>query len=137
MKNRFVVCYVDGASRGNPGPSGIGVSIQDDKNNVIKEIKEYIGLKTNNVAEYIAVIRALKELKKMKISNGIINLDSELVVNQINGIYRTKDNVLRDLLLQIKEIEKEFSSIKYNYIPRNKNKIADKLANIAINLQGY
>jgi len=137
MKNRFVVCYVDGASRGNPGPSGIGVSIQDDKNNVIKEIKEYIGLKTNNVAEYIAVIRALKELKKMKISNGIINLDSELVVNQINGIYRTKDNVLRDLLLQIKEIEKEFSSIKYNYIPRNKNKVADKLANIAINLQGY
>ena len=137
MKNRFVVCYVDGASRGNPGPSGIGVSIQDDKNNIIREIKEYIGLKTNNVAEYIAVIRALKELKKMKISNGIINLDSELVVNQINGIYRTKDNVLRDLLLQIKEIEKEFSSIKYNYIPRNKNKIADKLANIAINLQGY
>lgn len=136
MKNKSVICYVDGASRGNPGPSGVGVVIKDTHDTTLKEIKEYIGEKTNNVAEYSAVICALRELKKMKVTNAVVNIDSNLVVNQLNGLYRTKEENLRSLLLEIKNIECDFSSISYNYLPREKNKTADKLANIAINLKG-
>ena len=136
MKDVFASCYVDGASRGNPGPSGVGVVIKDSGENIIKEAKEYIGEGTNNVAEYTAVIIALGELKKLKVTSAIINIDSELIVNQLNGNYRTRDEKLLKLFSRIKDIEQEFSLIKYNYIPREKNKAADKLANIAINLKG-
>lgn len=134
MDNESVSCYVDGASRGNPGPSGIGVEIRDNKDNIIRELKEYIGEGTNNVAEYCAVLCALKEMKKMKVRNATINMDSELVVNQLNGNYRIKDEKLQLLFREVKQLERELALVRYNYIPREQNKAADKLANIAINL---
>jgi ribonuclease HI len=133
-KPEFATCYVDGASRGNPGPSGIGVVVRNSKGETIAEVKEYIGEGTNNVAEYQSVIRALKELKKLNISGAVINIDSELIVNQLNGNYRIKNQVLFGLAKSIRQLEKDFSFVNFSYIPREKNKVADKLANVAINL---
>ena len=134
MSEKTATCFVDGASRGNPGPSAVGIVIQDDAQNTLREIKEYIGENTNNVAEYQAVIRAVKELKKLNITNAIINIDSELIVNQLNGNYRVKNQVLFDLMKTVRELIKDFSIINFNQIAREKNKAADKLANVAINL---
>jgi len=131
----FFICFIDGASRGNPGNAGIGIVIKDNKGKNIKEIKEYIGNNiTNNVAEYTALLRLLNELIKMNIKKTIINLDSELIVKQIEGVYRAKDPIMKKFLSNIRKLEENFEIIKYNLIPRQKNKQADKLANIAINL---
>jgi len=132
MKNLAI--YVDGASRGNPGPAGVGIVIYDHKGKVIKEIKKYIGKTTNNVAEYIALISALKEAKRFGACFLTIYLDSELLVNQINGSYRTKNKNLLRLLQEVRKLGGCFKEIRYQYIPRENNKYADKLANMAINL---
>ncbi len=131
--------YLDGASRGNPGPAGVGIVISDEKGKVISEINEYIGKTTNNVAEYTALIRALEEIGIIagKAPKGVavkFYLDSELLVNQISGTYRTKDKNLFSLLQQVRQLSSNLAKVEYQYIPREKNKIADKLANKAINL---
>lgn len=129
-----LVVYLDGASRGNPGPSGIGVVVGEEKGKVIAQFNEYIGEKTNNVAEYMALIRALKETKKYKPKEIIFYLDSQLLVNQINGLYRAKNKSLLNLLQEVRKLSRGFSQVKFQYIPREENKLADKLANQAINL---
>ncbi len=129
-----LVIHLDGASRGNPGPAAIGIVINNEKGKVISEIKKYIGESTNNVAEYRALICALEETKKYNPTSAIFYLDSELLVNQINGIYRTRDKDLIPLLQKVRKLSNKFPQIKFQYIPREKNKRADKLANLAINL---
>lgn len=129
-----LIIHLDGASRGNPGPAAIGVVISNEKEKVILEIKEYIGKFTNNVAEYRALIRALEETKKYNPTSAIFYLDSELLINQINGIYRTRNKDLIPLLQKVRKLSNKFPQIKFQYIPREKNKRADKLANLAINL---
>lgn len=129
-----LIIHLDGASRGNPGPAAIGVVISNEKGKVILEIKEYIGKSTNNVAEYRALIRALEETKKYNPTSAIFYLDSELLINQINGIYRTRNKDLIPLLQKVRKLSNKFPQIKFQYIPREKNKRADKLANLAINL---
>jgi len=130
----FAACFVDGACRGNPGPSGVGVVVQDRSGGVIAELKEFIGEGTNNIAEYRAVLLALKELKKLGVKGALINMDSELVVNQLTGNYRVKNENLIGLMRQVRQAEQGFSFVNYNHVPREKNKAADKLANVAINL---
>ena len=129
-----IIIYIDGASRGNPGPSGVGVVIKDASGKVIKNIKKYIGVATNNVAEYNAFLCAIDEAKKLGFTKIKIYLDSELLCKQYLGEYRTIDENLKTLLRKIKEKVKDFSDIEVVHIPREKNKEADKLANIAINL---
>lgn len=131
--NKLIV-YLDGASRGNPGPSGIGVIINDEKEKNIFQISEYIGKTTNNIAEYTALIYALKVVKKYKPKQVRFYLDSQLLVNQINGLYRAKDKNLFKLLQQVRKLSSNFSQVEFQYIPREENKLADKLANKAINL---
>ena len=135
----MIKVFTDGGARGNPGPAAIGVFIVGENNKVIVGFGEPIGFATNNVAEYKAVVRALswlfekKELLKneMEIS---FYLDSELVCNQLNGLYKIKNSNLRSLLFEIREKEASFSfNIKYFHIPREKNKEADKLVNQALN----
>ena len=127
--------YTDGGARNNPGPAGIGIVIGD------KEYAEYIGEATNNVAEYKAVIFALKKIKhllgkaKLKNAEVIINLDSELVVSQLNGEYKILENELQSLFMEIWNLKFDFPRLKFNYIPREKNKKADYLANQAIDKQ--
>jgi ribonuclease HI len=122
LNDGYAVMYCDGASSGNPGHSGIGVviNIADDdaglpEKNRKYEISEYIGVATNNVAEYSALIKGLQTAKKLGIRRINIFLDSELLVRQMNGIYKV--NNLRD-----------FDSCDISHVRREKNKEADALA---------
>jgi len=129
-----ITVYIDGASRGNPGHAGVGVAIYDESGNNIKNVKKYIGKTTNNVAEYSALIAALDEAEQLGVQNIKIFLDSELVYKQFTGEYKTKDENLKILLAAIRNKVKNFKTLEIMHIPREKNKEADKLANIAVNL---
>ncbi len=131
-KYRNLRVYVDGAAEPNPGPSGIGIVIYDEKKEKIKEVKKYIGLATNNVAEYKALIQGLKESKKLLARSVSLFSDSQLLINQLNGRFRIKDKDLRRLFQQAKNLEDGFEKVTYDLIDRNKNKLADQLANLAI-----
>ena len=122
---------VDGACSGNPGPAGVGVVIRKD-NKIIKEISQYIGEATNNIAEYTALIIALEEAKKLKASDLNIFTDSELMYKQIRGEYKLKNEKLKPLFDQVQKLAAGFKSIKLNHVLREKNKDADKLAVDAI-----
>jgi ribonuclease HI len=131
-KYRNLKVYVDGAAEPNPGPSGIGVVIYDEKKKKIKEVNKYIGLATNNVAEYKALIQGLKESEKLLAQSINIFSDSQLLVNQMNGRFRINNKDLRKLFQQAKNLEGKFEKVAYRLIDRNKNKVADQLANLAI-----
>ena len=124
--------YTDGGARGNPGPAGIGAVIYDEKGKVVKKIKKYIGGTTNNQAEYQAIVLGLQEAVKLKATEVKCFLDSELVVKQINGEYKVKDQNLRLLFQQAQHLISGFKNITVVHIPREKNKLADKLAQHAI-----
>jgi len=136
MIKKFIV-YTDGGARGNPGPAAVGVYIVDSEGKERLRMSKQIGETTNNVAEYTAVIEALKWIKENLSSiikdtelNLQFYLDSSLVVNQLNGIFKVKQKHLRELLLQVKILEQEVGGkILYNFVPREKNKIADFLVN--------
>jgi ribonuclease HI len=123
-----VYIYVDGAAKGNPGKSGIGVIIRDDKGKVLAEISKYIGVSTNNVAEYTALIFGLQEALILKATGVLVYSDSELMVNQLNGRYKVKDPGLKRLNLQIDHLRRGFKEISFEYISREENKEADRLA---------
>jgi len=131
-KYRNLKVYVDGAAVPNPGPSGIGVVIYDEKKKKIKEVKKYIGLTTNNVAEYKALIQGLKESKKLLPQSVNVFSDSQLLINQMNGRFRINNRDLGKLFQQAKNLEGKFEKVTYHLIDRNKNKAADQLANLAI-----
>ena len=131
MKKPIVV-FADGGSRGNPGPAAVGFIIQDASGKVITRQSQAIGRATNNVAEYTAVIEALKWLKKNLTSINGVNffLDSKLVVNQLSGLYKIKNAGLRNLIVTVRQLENDIGgNVSYCFIPREKNKIADALVN--------
>ena len=119
--------FVDGASSGNPGKAGAGYVIEIN-GKIVKTFSRCIGVKTNNQAEYIALIYALREAIKMNIRETYVFSDSKLLVMQINGKYRVKSENLKNLFRQTLELIHKFKELKVVYIPREKNKIADKLA---------
>lgn len=129
--------HTDGGSRGNPGPSAVGVVIEGDSIGV-KEYGEYIGETTNNIAEYSAVILALKKLKalvgheKAKNSTVEIHADSELLVQQINGEYKVKDENLKNLFLEVWNLRLDFGKTIFKHVRREQNKGADRLVNQAL-----
>lgn len=124
--------YVDGASRGNPGEAGVGVIIIAKGGKVLKEIGRYLGKTTNNVAEYQALIIALKEAKSLGVKAIKMFADSELVVKQIKGEYKVKNAGLLPLYKEAKTLLMEFSRYDIIHINREKNTEADRLANLAI-----
>ena len=125
---------MDGGSRGNPGPSGVGVVILDANGKRLKEVSKYIGEATNNIAEYNALLYGLEEALMLRIDEIVVNLDSELVVKQLAGDYRVKDPGLKPLFERAMNMLKSFKSFEIRHIDREKNKEADKLVNRAINL---
>ncbi|MEX2723488.1 MAG: ribonuclease HI family protein [Candidatus Freyarchaeota archaeon] len=132
MSNGYdLLIYSDGGSRGNPGPSAIGFVVCDGKGKVLTSYGKYIGIRTNNQSEYLALIEALEHA--LAYSRGRIHcfLDSDLVVKQLNGKYEVRDSGLQKLFLKVKSLEKKFESVKYSYVPRNtgKHSIADMLVN--------
>lgn len=130
--------YTDGGSRGNPGKSAIGYTIQIPNKELIK-YGEYIGVTTNNIAEYTAILCSLKRVKQElndKSLNDVeieLKLDSELAQKQILGIYKVKQDHLKPFVKSILEITTEFKSIKFIHIKREFNKEADKMVNTALN----
>lgn len=128
---RFII-YFDGASKGNPGKAGAGVWIKNKDGDEVARISRYLGEKTNNEAEYLALLLGLREAKKRGSNSVHIFTDSELVEKQIKGIYRVRDLDLKELHKKVIRILKEFSSFVIEFIPREKNREADFLANQAI-----
>ena len=126
----ILTAYTDGASKGNPGPAAIGYTIEKD-GIILEEFCECIGEATNNVAEYRALIAAMKRLKTLGACVVRIFTDSELVVRQITGKYKVKNPGLRHLHSEVIERSAEFDSFQISHIPRDRNSIADGLANKA------
>jgi ribonuclease HI len=122
----------DGGARGNPGPAGIGVVLRAKDGTELVTLGRFIGRATNNVAEYKALITALQKAKELGARRLAIRGDSELVVKQMKGEYRVKNVGLRDLYEEAKQLLGQFehATIDHNY--RNKNALADKLANLAM-----
>ena len=139
MKNRLII-YTDGGARGNPGPAAIGVVIDDSSTNSgqAKSYSEAIGNTTNNVAEYQAVIFALKKAKALlgadiaKKTELEIRSDSELLVSQVKGEYKIKNKELQPLFVEVWNKMQNFKKVNFVLIPREKNKEADALVNRAL-----
>lgn len=124
--------YTDGASRGNPGPSAIGVVIKNEKGEVIAEIARCIGVATNNQAEYEALLAGLEEAARLGAKRIEVYLDAELLEKQICGEYKVKSSRLQPLHQRTKELLGEFETPKIEHIPGQKN-VAHALAQQALN----
>ena len=125
--------FSDGGSRGNPGQAAVGIVLKDPQTGkVLKTHMARIGITTNNVAEYRALIEGLKLAQKFRPNNLIAHLDSELVVNQHNGEYRIKMQSLQPLVDEITMLSKSFPRISFVYVPRLDNPRADVLVNRAL-----
>ena len=128
-----ILINVDGGSRGNPGPSAIGVVIGGGGQE--KRYSEFLGQLTNNEAEYWAVIFALKKARQLfgqdKIKNAEVEifLDSELVVNQLNAQYKIKEERLFPLFIKVWNLKIDFGNVVFKLVPREKNRVADRLVN--------
>jgi len=121
---------VDGSSRGNPGPSGIGVVVFTSRKaeKPVKEISQYIGITTNNVAEYEAVIKALKWLIESNIKDVMIKLDSELVYKQITGKYKIRTPHIAVQVKRVNDLRNKLDNVCFTLIPRTENRAANRLA---------
>lgn len=129
--------YTDGGARGNPGPAGIGVVIYSTGEQPIRQKGEYIGEGTNNQAEYKALILGLKEAIDLGASEVQFFLDSELVVKQITGKYKVKEPELKILVMEVLRLCNKFARVDFKHVPREKNKLADKLMNEALDKAGF
>lgn len=132
MTEEKIKIFSDGGARGNPGPGGIGAVIYNQEGKVLAEISEYLGVTTNNQAEYKALIAGLKKAKELGAKELDCYLDSELVVKQLKREYKVKNKDLAPLFLEIHNLSISFKNISYYHVPREQNKAADKLANIAM-----
>jgi ribonuclease HI len=132
MNTNKLTIYTDGAARGNPGPAAIGIVIQDQAGSTVATISRQLGITTNNQAEYQAIIAALEKAVTLGAKNVILKSDSELVVKQINGLYKIKKTALRPLYQQIVQLIGSLESFSISYIPREQNAAADALANQAL-----
>jgi ribonuclease HI len=130
--SKKLVINTDGGARGNPGPAGIGVVIKDDKGLIIAQHGAFIGETTNNVAEYSALIEALKRAKELGATELQINMDSELVVRQMNGKYKIKEPRLQELAAEVFVLQNQFEKMVFTHVPRSQNKEADEMVNKAI-----
>lgn len=124
--------FTDGASRGNPGPAGLGVVIEDDQGMRLRGLHRWLGVTTNNEAEYHALIEGLKAVRDWRPDKLEVYLDSKLVVEQMNGRYRIKAPELTALHRQATELLRQFPQVSIEHVERNKNRGADALANMAI-----
>jgi ribonuclease HI len=130
-----VVVYVDGGSRGNPGPAGIGVVITDPGGAEVARANGYIGIATNNAAEYRALLLGLERARELGAREVEVVNDSQLVARQLTGQYRVKSNDLRPLFEQARAALAEFEYWDVRSVPREQNELADGLVNEAIDAQ--
>ena len=132
-----IIVFTDGGARGNPGPAALGVYITNEENKVLAKIGKYLGETTNNIAEYTAVVEALNWLinhkKEQNIEKVTFYMDSQLAVSQLTGLYKVKNDRIRELVFKIRTMENELNTlVSYNHVPREKNKQADLLVNLTL-----
>ncbi len=130
--------HADGGSRGNPGPAGAGAVIRDEFGNVVGSVSEFLGKRTNNFAEYEAVILAFQLLMKL-VPEGkrsetevTVKLDSELVVKQVNKLYKVKHPTMKEQFARLAQVAAAFKKVSFTHVPRAENSDADALANEAM-----
>ena len=132
LRDTALNVYIDGASKGNPGEAGAGVWVADGEGKRVLELSRYLGRKTNNEAEYCALLLGLREAKRLGGKSIRVFTDSELVERQVNGLYRVKNLNLKALHASVMKHLREFSSYTIESIPREENREADRLANQAV-----
>lgn len=131
-RSSLITAFCDGGARGNPGPSGFGVYIEDDKGEKLAELSEYLGIRTNNFAEYSGLLAALEFALRYDHPRLRVVSDSELMVKQIKGQYKVKSPDLRPLYEEAKRRIAGLDYFQIQHVLRNKNREADRLANLAM-----
>jgi len=130
---RRIVIYTDGAARGNPGPAGLGAILRDAATGeVLAELARFLGVRTNNYAEWTAVEDALGEALRLGATHVDLRMDSELVARQISGRYRVKHADLKPIHASVMAMLGQLASYTVGHVPRELNKDADRLSNVAI-----
>ncbi len=124
--------YTDGASRGNPGPASIGAVIYDEAGREVQTISDSIGRATNNEAEYQAAIVALEAAVALGLENVELRMDSELILRQLAGRYRVRNPRLKPLFERLRDLRRGFAVFRARHVPREQNRRADELANLAL-----
>jgi ribonuclease HI len=132
MRGLQLILYIDGASRGNPGKAAAGVWMKDGEGKKVLELSRYLGHKTNNEAEYWALLLGLRAAQRLGGESIRVFTDSELLERQIRGVYRVRDLKLKALYDKVVEMVRRFSSFEIKSIPREENREADRLADQAI-----
>ena len=127
-----ILIYTDGAARGNPGPAGAGAILRDAEGTVLSEIAEPLGHATNNVAEWTAVLLALEEARRLGATQVDLRMDSQLVARQISGTYRVKHPDLKPIHAAVMDLLRTLDGYTVGHVPRELNKDADRLSNVAI-----
>ena len=128
----MIVAYTDGGSRGNPGPAGYGVRLEDAHGALVAELSGALGVATNNVAEYHGLLAALEWARDHRVTNLRVRSDSELLVKQMNGLYRVKHPGLQPLHRQARLLAHELGRVTFEHVRREQNAEADRLANEAM-----
>jgi ribonuclease HI len=124
--------YTDGGARGNPGPAAIGYVLEDADGEVIAQHGEAIGVATNNVAEYSALVAGLRKAIELGIGSLEVVSDSELLVKQMRGEYRVKNEALRSLSIEASRLARELGVVEYRHVKRAQNELTDRLVNEAL-----
>jgi probable phosphoglycerate mutase len=132
----MIVAYIDGGSRGNPGPAAFGVRIEDASGNLVEEFHAAIGIATNNVAEYRALLAALQWAVAHGHREIQVRADSELLVRQMRGEYRVRHPGLQPLYLEARTLVAQFDRVGFEHVRRTSNAHADRLANQAMDEAG-
>ncbi len=127
-----LLIYCDGASRGNPGPAGVGVAVQNEKGQIVQRLYKFIGNATNNQAEYSALILGIEEALKQSAQEVEFFMDSDLVVKQLTGRYQVRSVDLLPFYRQVQELLQGIPRYSIRHVPRALNRVADELANKAI-----
>ncbi len=132
MTSTNVIVEADGGSRGNPGPAGYGAVVCDEDDNVLVERQGFIGVATNNIAEYTGLIEGLEAAAQLGAKRLTVRMDSKLVVEQMNGNWKIRNAGLKPLANNARQLAAQFDAVSYTWIPRAQNARADALANAAM-----
>jgi ribonuclease HI len=127
-----IIAYIDGGARGNPGPAGYGVRVESADGTVLAELREPLGVATNNVAEYQGLLAALRHAVEAGHRDLLVRSDSELLVKQMRGEYRVKHPGLQPLHREASSLVGRLNRVRFEHVPRSKNAEADRLANRAM-----
>jgi len=128
--------FTDGGARGNPGPAAAAYVLETDDGTVLAAAGESIGVATNNVAEYRALVAGLERARDLDVKELEVVSDSELLVKQMRGEYKVKNAALRELALQAAELAREIGRVRYTAVRREHNELADRLVNEALDAAG-